>query len=174
MSIEKETAIVKALNEKFGIAEDQLKITRERRIFGEVPYGSFMDIMAFVQAELGFDFLCTITGLDSGESLEFIYHLSNRDGIMLNLKLFTPKADPVIPSVVSLYNGSIFYERELIDMLGVRVEGLAPGRRYPLPLEWPEGVYPLRKDWMPEPLPEEPAVIAEVSAESETKTEGDK
>ena len=32
-------------------------------------------------------------------------------------------------------------------MLGIKVEGLVPGRRYPLPDDWPKGQYPLRKDW---------------------------
>jgi Ni,Fe-hydrogenase III component G len=32
-------------------------------------------------------------------------------------------------------------------MLGVNVEGLPEGKRYPLPDDWPDGQYPLRKDW---------------------------
>ena len=41
------------------------------------------------------------------------------------------------------------YERELVDLLGARVEGLVPGVRYPLPEGWPEGDHPLLKDWKP-------------------------
>ena len=32
-------------------------------------------------------------------------------------------------------------------MFGIKVEGLPEGERYPLPDGWPEGQYPLRKDW---------------------------
>jgi Ni,Fe-hydrogenase III component G len=38
------------------------------------------------------------------------------------------------------------------------VTGLPEGSRYPLPDNWPEGQYPLRKDWKPAdaaPVPEE-------------------
>jgi membrane-bound hydrogenase subunit beta len=34
-----------------------------------------------------------------------------------------------------------------MDLLGIQVEGIPPGRHYPLPEGWPEGQYPLRKDW---------------------------
>ena len=34
-------------------------------------------------------------------------------------------------------------------MFGVKVEGLPAGRHYPLPEDWPQGEYPLRKDWKP-------------------------
>jgi Ni,Fe-hydrogenase III component G len=34
-----------------------------------------------------------------------------------------------------------------MDLLGAQVEGLPAGRRYPLPEDWPQGEYPLRKDW---------------------------
>jgi len=37
-------------------------------------------------------------------------------------------------------------------MLGVQIEGLPPGKRYPLPDNWPAGQYPLRKDWKTEML----------------------
>ena len=29
----------------------------------------------------------------------------------------------------------------------MQVQGLPPGNRYPLPDDWPQGQYPLRKDW---------------------------
>jgi Ni,Fe-hydrogenase III component G len=39
-----------------------------------------------------------------------------------------------------------------MDLLGIKVEGLPEGRRYPLPDNWPQGQYPLRKDWDPSVL----------------------
>lgn len=148
METDRETIIAKILTDRFGIPEEKCRVTRRRRIFAEAPFDRFIEMLTYVSRELGFDFLCTITGLDSGESFEFIYHLADRNGIMLNLKIFAPKSDPRIPTVTDLFNGAIFYERELIDMLGAVVEGIPAGRRYPLPDKWPAGQYPLRKDWM--------------------------
>ena len=50
------------------------------------------------------------------------------------------------------FSNAEYYEKELVDLLGFRVEGLPPGPRYPLPDDWPEGQYPLRKEWKPEML----------------------
>jgi Ni,Fe-hydrogenase III component G len=36
-----------------------------------------------------------------------------------------------------------------VDLLGIQVQGLPTGNRYPLPDDWPANQYPLRKDWQP-------------------------
>ena len=58
-----------------------------------------------------------------------------------------PKDKAVIKTITPLFLSADPYERELIDLLGIQVDELAPGRRYPLPDNWPAGQYPLRKDW---------------------------
>ena len=50
------------------------------------------------------------------------------------------------------FPGAELYERELVDMFGISVEGLPAGNRYPLPDDWPQGQHPLRKDWKKEML----------------------
>jgi Ni,Fe-hydrogenase III component G len=51
--------------------------------------------------------------------------------------------------VIPLFVGAEIYERELVDLLGVKVEGLPSGNRYPLMDDWPKDQFPLRKDWKP-------------------------
>jgi Ni,Fe-hydrogenase III component G len=34
-----------------------------------------------------------------------------------------------------------------MDLLGVRIEGLPAGKRYPLTDDWPANEFPLRKNW---------------------------
>ena len=146
--MERENAVKKSLIDKFNLLDEKISIPRERRVFAEVSYSVFMDVCGFAAGELGFNSLCAITGLDIGENLQFIYHLADKNGIVLNLKLEVPKANPVIKSVTPIFNGAIFYEKELKDLFGAVVEGLSEdGRRYPLPDGWPEGQYPLRKSW---------------------------
>ena len=43
--------------------------------------------------------------------------------------------------------GAVLYEREIQEMFGIVVEGIPDGRRLNLPDDWPDGVFPLRKDW---------------------------
>ena len=145
--MEKETALLSRLTEKFSAIDAEKATMALRRLYVPVPGDIFMDVLKFAASELKCTHLITITGLDNGDSLEFAYHISNDEGIVLTLKLKTSAENPVIQSVLPIYNGATFYERELQDILGVKVEGLPEGRRYPLPESWPEGQYPLRKSW---------------------------
>ena len=66
---------------------------------------------------------------------------------MLNLSVSLNRENPEVKSVTAYCPSADIYERELMDLLGIKVIGLASGHRYPLPDNWPEGEYPLRKDW---------------------------
>ncbi|HUJ25781.1 MAG TPA: NADH-quinone oxidoreductase subunit C [Myxococcales bacterium] len=132
------------LEERFGA---QAAAPRARRVFAEVPAGSLRAVLEVAREELGFDALCAITGLDEGESLAAIYHLACAHGTVLSLKTRVPRASPSLPTVTDLFPGAADYERELDDLLGFHIEGLPPGRRYPLPEDFPRDQKPLRKDW---------------------------
>ncbi|HOU96600.1 MAG TPA: NADH-quinone oxidoreductase subunit C [Bacteroidales bacterium] len=142
-----EEKIKTELLQKFPYLEGKCDIIRQRRITVEVDKNNLIGLLSYLFNDLKFDYLCTITGLDTGDNLQFIYHVANKDGIVINVKTNVPKSDPVISTVTGIYNGATFYERELEDLLGARVEGLPEGRHYPLPDNWPKGQYPLRKDW---------------------------
>jgi len=149
--LEKETLVLKSLAEQFhGLDVDKAKWSA-RRIYLDVPGEIFMDVLRYAVSSLGFDHLCTITGLDNGTEFEFLYHIANTDGILMSLKRKASKDNPVIPSVLPIFTGATFYELELEGLLGVKVDGLPEGRQYPLPDNWPKEQYPLRKDWVPEP-----------------------
>ena len=150
-----EESIKSQLEEKFEFLKDKIKVTRSRRIFTEyLSQDDFKVAFTYVVENLQFQHLCTITGLDEKEFYGFIYHLARPDGIMLNLKSSASKENPVIETITSHFPGGDIYEREIEDLLGVKVEGLPAGNRYPLPDGWPPGQHPLRKDWYPEVLSE--------------------
>ena len=134
---------------KFPELKETSRIAEERRIFVTVGLDRFMDAVRFIHGELRFDHLATVTGLDEGENLAAMYHFGrfDRDGTLLNLKVLLPKDKHELPTITSMYHVSEYYERELRDLFGVNVAGLPEGERYPLPDNWPEGQYPLRKDW---------------------------
>jgi len=59
--------------------------------------------------------------------------------------------DPIsqeFPSVTPRVPAAVWGEREVFDMYGLRAIGLPDERRLVLPDDWPEGLYPLRKDSM--------------------------
>lgn len=148
----KEENIQQELVKQFPFLEGKFKIQRERRIFVEVLEVNFLKIFGYAAEQLKFGFLNTITGLDEGANLSFIYHLSGENGIILNIKVSVPKENPVILTVTHYFPAATLYERELVDLLGAKVQGLPEDKRYPLPDDWPIGEYPLRKDWKKDTL----------------------
>jgi Ni,Fe-hydrogenase III component G len=153
--MDKEEEIRQGLIENFNIAEEKVWVPRLKRVFVEVNIEDFKKVLEYLMKDNNFDTLCTITGLDYGESIGMIYHLTRQDGIVINLKTSVPKENPVIQSIINYFPAAELYEREVVDLLGVKVEGLPEGSRYPLPDGWPEGQYPLRKDWKSETSQEE-------------------
>jgi Ni,Fe-hydrogenase III component G len=124
-----------------------VRVQREKRLWVEVEYGKFSGLIDFAVKKLELAHLCTITGLDEGEKLSFIYHLSDRSGNMLNIKTGVLKDKESIRSISPLFPGGAIYEREMVDLFGAKVEGIPEGPHYPLPDDWPEGEHPLRKNW---------------------------
>jgi Ni,Fe-hydrogenase III component G len=138
---------------KFPWLEATSRVSRARRLWVEVAdYSRFDEVFSFVMKDLKFEILCTITGFDDGAVLSADYHLANLDGVICNLKASVPRERPVVHSMIPFFANAEIYERELIDLLGFQVDGLPEGKRYPLPDGWPDGQFPLRKDWKPDNL----------------------
>lgn len=155
-------AVQAALMKRFPRELSNLKVPRVRRIFVDVSDADRAEVFDALVRELDFTILLTITGLDLGERLGVIYHLARPSGVVLNMQTSLPKAQPILPSVTSYFPAAELYERELFDLLGIQVQGLPEGPRYPLPDDWPDGQFPLRKDWDPKSLEQGPAGPSEV------------
>lgn len=79
----------------------------------------------------------------------------------ISVKALIPADDPVYPSVTPFVKACVWYEREAYDMFGLVAEGLNDKRRLVLSDDWPENLFPLRKNEMdykfrPDPLENEP------------------
>jgi NADH:ubiquinone oxidoreductase subunit C len=72
----------------------------------------------------------------------FLSHTRNR---RIRVICEVPGADPSIASIVDVYPGMAFGEREVFDMFGITFEGHADLARILMPDDW-EG-HPLRKDY---------------------------
>jgi formate hydrogenlyase subunit 5 len=76
------------------------------------------------------------------------------------IRALIPPHKPEFPSVTPQVPAAIWYEREVRDMFGLQPVGLPDERRLVLPDDFPEGLFPLRKDTMdyrfrPEPVTED-------------------
>ena len=113
-----------------------------------VEPGRLLEFARHVRDELGYDYLSSVTGVDylPDDMMEVVYHAyRSSGGPALVFKAQTPRANPSIPSLVSIYPGADFQEREAWDLLGIRFDGHPDLRRI---LLW-DGFagHPLRKDW---------------------------
>jgi len=144
MSVESD--IQNKLKEAFGEQILELKIPREHRMFVQIPLSQVKEVIEYLKVNFGLTHLSTITALDTGEDIEVLYHFFTK-GVALSLGTFVPKANPVIDTITPIIPGAILYEREIQDLLGLKVKDHPDPRRLVLPDDWEEGVYPLRKDY---------------------------
>lgn len=122
----------------------------------EVSKQNLKEVLSFLKQtpEPGYEVLMDLTGvdyLDPVKQTKVVYWLHNPTNFeRLRLIVFV-KRDESLPSVVDLWEGANWYERELYDLFGVTFEGHPDLTRILMPDDW-EG-HPLRRDY---PLTEEP------------------
>ena len=111
---------------------------------------SLLAIVAFLKATdgLDFDYLSSITAVDYYDYFELVYQLTSmkhNHSLILKTRCYG-RANPTVLSVVSLYQGADFQEREIYDLMGISFEGHSNLKRIVL-WEGFEG-HPLRKDYL--------------------------
>jgi len=111
---------------------------------------SVLDVAEYLKSnpELDFDYLNYITAVDYYDYFEVVYQLTStkhNHTVVLKTRCYD-RDNPVVPSVVGLWRGADFQEREIYDLLGITFQGHPNLKRIVL---W-EGFqgYPLRKDYL--------------------------
>lgn len=102
---------------------------------------------ALVRSDWGY--LAAITGMDPGVAtgaLWVLYHFA-KGAAVVTLRITVPRDKPAVPTLHHLVPLSEIYERELSEILGVEIIGMADKSRLFIPDDWPEGVYPMRKEF---------------------------
>jgi NADH-quinone oxidoreductase subunit C len=121
--------------------ETSLTIDRE----AIVPFCEFLRD----EETLAFDFLSDLCGVDrhpASPRFQVVYHLySLRHGHRLRVKVALGAEDPVIDSVVPVWETAEWHERECFDLFGIRFRNHPDLRRILLPEDF-DG-HPLRKDF---------------------------
>jgi NADH-quinone oxidoreductase subunit C len=144
--------VVRALRERFpDTILDIVRFRDETTI--HVRREDLREVCAYLRdhPRLQFNFLTDVTAVDMLRLREdprfdvvvLLYSLPNR--VRVRLKAGCNDGEPV-PSLVPLWNGANWPEREAYDMFGIVFEGHPNLRRMLLPDDWDEG-HPLRKDY---------------------------
>jgi len=98
-------------------------------------------------ANLRFDFLCNISGVDTKEHFEAVYSLASIKGnLRLDIKVVLPYDKAEVESVQEIWTGANWHEREMWELYGINIRNHGNLKRFLLPDEWDQG-YPMRKDW---------------------------
>jgi len=140
-------ALATALTERFG----STLLTPVRQRFDETEIRvSVADAIETLRAlhdetEFSFEMLIDLCGVDTGKEMQVVYHLSSsRTGDWL--RVIVPGIDrsaPRVNSLVSLWPGAEWMEREAYDMFGIIFEGNRDLRRIYMPDDYAS--HPLRK-----------------------------
>jgi NADH-quinone oxidoreductase subunit C len=103
------------------------------------------------QPDLRFEICLGVSGVhypqETGRELHAVYHLLSitNGGRRVRLEVVAPDSDPHIPSIVSVYPGNDWHERETWDMFGIVFDGHPALTRILMPDDWPGR--PQRKDY---------------------------
>jgi NADH-quinone oxidoreductase subunit C len=147
-------------------------VTSGRHPFLRVGVERLRDVCLLVRddTDLRMDCCHLLSGVDwpakkPGEKaeMEVLYHLvsyerrpdpvyrsrdprkNEKNDAWLCLKVRVPREKPEVPSVMDLWTGADWHERETWDLFGIRFTGRAELPRILLPEDWPG--HPMRKDW---------------------------
>jgi NADH-quinone oxidoreductase subunit C len=115
----------------------------------------------YCRANLQFNFLSDATSVDrfpAEPRFEVNYHLvSIPNKCKIRLRTRVRGSDPAVDSMVPVWPGADWLEREIYDLMGIRFNGHPDLRRILLPDDW-EG-HPLRRDYPTEGFRDVPATF---------------
>jgi membrane-bound hydrogenase subunit beta len=121
-----------------------------RAVWLTIPRERFMMAVRAL-ADIELPHLGVISGVDTGDEIELLYHFYIYGGhhhkeILVTLTVALPKDDLTIPTITGILPGALISEREKQEMLGITVVDIPDTRRIFLPEDFPAGIYPWRKD----------------------------
>jgi Ni,Fe-hydrogenase III component G len=89
-----------------------------------------------------------VSGIDAEDCFEVLYHFSyDKLGVVITVKaIIRDREKPAIESIAPFLPAAEWIEREIHDILGIDITNHPNLKRLILADDWPEGVYPLRKE----------------------------
>jgi len=119
----------------------------DKRVYVDVPPEHSLEANGILFNEFG-GRLATASGRDTRDRIEVLYHYClDQLNVVVTIRTWGMKPNPEIDSIAQLFPGANFIEREMYDLLGIKFRNHPDPRRLILSDDWPEGVYPLRRDY---------------------------
>ena len=119
----------------------------ERRGFARIDPARTVEVAEKMLAMEGCR-LATATGIDVRDGIDVLYHWAFEPaGVVVTLKVLATRPELAVDSIANVVPAANWIEREMHDLLGANFRNHPDMRRLILDDSWPEGVYPLRKDF---------------------------
>ncbi len=136
-----------AIKDRFGSMLRDIFEHNDRRIYITVDKKDIPAVCRFMFEDRG-GRLATVSGIDTRSGIELLYHfMYPADHQMITVKTKVKKPSPEIESIGVFLPAAIWIEREIFDILGVVFTNHPDPRRLIMADNWPEGVYPFRRDF---------------------------
>jgi len=117
------------------------------RVYIEIKSESIVKVANYIFKDLGARFN-TASGVDARQHIEILYHFTIEDiNLVISLRVKLPKSKLEIDSLAPSFEAANWIEREIHELLGINFKGHPDLRKLLLSDDWPEGVYPLRRDY---------------------------
>jgi len=146
MDIEKYIEDIKVKFPKIIDAE----VVNTKRLMIYIPKTNLLEVAEYLFKDLGYRYII-VTAMDSKEGFEIIYHFSDdSSGWIINLNVMLDRDKPEIESLTPVVYGAEWIEREIMDLLGIKFLNHPKPERFLFAEDWPEGKYPLRRDYVEE------------------------
>lgn len=143
------TEILESLAGKFPDTISETSAESAIRARAYVDKERVNEVCQYLKGSLQFDHLCSVCGVDyiKRNEMEVVYHIASYSHpVVLMLKAVLSRENPEIESIISVYWGANWYERETYELFGIFFKN-HPNLK---PLVLPEdmlGEWPLRKDY---------------------------
>ena len=107
----------------------------------------------FVRDNMGFDHMSTVSAIDwiAKNELEVVYFIGSstpgQEDFILAISEMVARDNPVVPTLIEVWKGAEYHERETHEMFGINFQGHPDQRHILLPEDWND-LPPLRKDYV--------------------------
>lgn len=141
-----EEKVIRALLDNFPNAITDFKKLRTGVLRARIDRRDLHRACVFLRDSLGFEHISMISAVEYDSRFELVYHIASwGHKLLLELITTTPKDDPSVDSVSSVWGGANWQEREAYDLMGIRFNNHPKLERILLPQDYL--YHPLRKDF---------------------------
>mgnify|MGYP001174067419 CR=1 FL=1 len=141
-----EERVIRALLDAFPTAVTDYKKLKAGVLRARIERRELYRCCQFLRERLGFEHVSMISAVEYDDRFEIVYHITCYGScLLLELITQTPKDDPSVDSVSSVWGGANWQERESFDLMGIKFNNHPKLERILLPSDYL--YHPLRKDF---------------------------